>query len=107
MRLPTSHCRATSSPGPRTGRRQSPAFHGGRLLALTQSFMRVLSVSSPEVRSEEHTSELQSLMRISYAVCCLKKKTTKILQKSQYKYNHSCVMINDYTHYTSKPKHEN
>src|SRR3546814_5121751 len=25
-------------------------------------------------RSEEHTSELQSLMRISYAVCCLKKK---------------------------------
>src|SRR3546814_9760575 len=30
-----------------------------------------------ERRSEEHTSELQSLMRISYAVFCLKKKTTK------------------------------
>src|SRR3546814_7047359 len=29
-------------------------------------------------RSEEHTSELQSLMRISYAVFCLKKKTKKI-----------------------------
>src|SRR3546814_9295636 len=29
------------------------------------------------VRSEEHTSELQSLMRISYAVFCLKKKTRK------------------------------
>src|SRR3546814_3832818 len=29
------------------------------------------------VRSEEHTSELQSLMRISYAVFCLKHKTTK------------------------------
>src|SRR3546814_3850220 len=29
-----------------------------------------------QVRSEEHTSELQSLMRISYAVFCLKKKTT-------------------------------
>src|SRR3546814_10826753 len=28
----------------------------------------------PETRSEEHTSELQSLMRISYAVFCLKKK---------------------------------
>src|SRR3546814_6594527 len=28
-------------------------------------------------RSEEHTSELQSLMRISYAVFCLKKKTTE------------------------------
>src|SRR3546814_4964667 len=31
-------------------------------------------------RSEEHTSELQSLMRISYAVFCLKKKTTYIIQ---------------------------
>src|SRR3546814_1032458 len=30
------------------------------------------------VRSEEHTSELQSLMRISYAVFCLKKKNKKI-----------------------------
>src|SRR3546814_1265744 len=30
-----------------------------------------------ESRSEEHTSELQSLMRISYAVFCLKKKKTK------------------------------
>src|SRR3546814_6575608 len=30
-----------------------------------------------EFRSEEHTSELQSLMRISYAVFCLKKKKTK------------------------------
>src|SRR3546814_7864426 len=32
-----------------------------------------------QVRSEEHTSELQSLMRISYAVFCLKKKTTKYI----------------------------
>src|SRR3546814_4847923 len=31
------------------------------------------------VRSEEHTSELQSLMRISYAVFCLKKKTYTII----------------------------
>src|SRR3546814_3184864 len=30
-----------------------------------------------DMRSEEHTSELQSLMRISYAVFCLKKKTYK------------------------------
>src|SRR3546814_7872430 len=30
----------------------------------------------PDYRSEEHTSELQSLMRISYAVFCLKKKNT-------------------------------
>src|SRR3546814_3827597 len=32
---------------------------------------------APSPRSEEHTSELQSLMRISYAVFCLKKKKTK------------------------------
>src|SRR3546814_9319093 len=32
-------------------------------------------------RSEEHTSELQSLMRISYAVFCLKKKTNKKTHK--------------------------
>src|SRR3546814_5747877 len=31
---------------------------------------------APGARSEEHTSELQSLMRISYAVFCLKKKNT-------------------------------
>src|SRR3546814_9189137 len=42
----------------------------GRLLGLTQ--MGELK------RSEEHTSELQSLMRISYAVFCLKKKTINI-----------------------------
>src|SRR3546814_8315574 len=34
------------------------------------------STDSGEDRSEEHTSELQSLMRISYAVFCLKKTTT-------------------------------
>src|SRR3546814_7915219 len=35
-------------------------------------------------RSEEHTSELQSLMRISYAVFCLKKKNADIKQSSQH-----------------------
>src|SRR3546814_2784211 len=35
----------------------------------------VSQFSDNEYRSEEHTSELQSLMRISYAVFCLKKKT--------------------------------
>src|SRR3546814_5266573 len=38
-------------------------------------------------RSEEHTSELQSLMRISYAVFCLKKKKTNT--KKQNKTKHS------------------
>src|SRR3546814_3473823 len=39
--------------------------------------------SSDGVRSEEHTSELQSLMRISYAVFCLKKKKN-IQQHTRY-----------------------
>src|SRR3546814_3571810 len=49
---------------------------------LDEADVRAL-VSSPDVqtgavwRSEEHTSELQSLMRISYAVFCLKKKNKK------------------------------
>src|SRR3546814_1204183 len=34
-------------------------------------------VGQPAQRSEEHTSELQSLMRISYTVFCLKKKNTQ------------------------------
>src|SRR3546814_4918055 len=34
-----------------------------------------------DLRSEEHTSELQSLMRISYAVFCLKKKKTTLAQR--------------------------
>src|SRR3546814_1226231 len=42
------------------------------------NFMRVNEPDDVLQRSEEHTSELQSLMRISYAVFCLKKKTTKI-----------------------------
>src|SRR3546814_1849941 len=37
---------------------------------------------TPHGRSEEHTSELQSLMRISYAVFCLKKKTYIYLKHS-------------------------
>src|SRR3546814_8203783 len=43
-----------------------------------------------ESRSEEHTSELQSLMRISYAVFCLKKKTNiKISKKTQQNTNNN------------------
>src|SRR3546814_3236471 len=44
------------------------------------------------LRSEEHTSELQSLMRISYAVFCLKKKTSRTTnnrnQSSLYSHSH-------------------
>src|SRR3546814_1649036 len=49
------------------------------------------SKSTAVARSEEHTSELQSLMRISYAVFCLKKniKRTNTLQNSHHKYHNN------------------
>src|SRR3546814_7386974 len=60
---------------PRRNRRQwrgRPRFHQAR-----HGVRRRAGRASRNIRSEEHTSELQSLMRISYAVFCLKKKTTK------------------------------
>src|SRR3546814_9281880 len=47
---------------------------GGRL-ARVDRWAAVAREATGRVRSEEHTSELQSLMRRSYAVFCLKKKT--------------------------------
>src|SRR3546814_4927099 len=47
--------------------------HGKRYLSV-DSHIRMMAAAQPLIRSEEHTSELQSLMRISYAVFCLKKK---------------------------------
>src|SRR3546814_8652130 len=44
---------------------------------------------SEMARSEEHTSELQSLMRISYAVFCLKKKTNTHTPKTELKPPHN------------------
>src|SRR3546814_6342329 len=44
----------------------------------------VSTAATASIRSEEHTSELQSLMRISYAVFCLKKKIQKKMY-TQYK----------------------
>src|SRR3546814_8985759 len=40
----------------------------------THGIAKALALGADAIRSEEHTSELQSLMRISYAVFCLKKK---------------------------------
>src|SRR3546814_10885055 len=53
------------------------AQNGDGTLALTLNGSAVSSPSGGTLRSEEHTSELQSLMRISYAVFCLKKKKKK------------------------------
>src|SRR3546814_1752248 len=58
----------------------SPAFAVKSITAYrsTKSFFK-----RDDDRSEEHTSELQSLMRISYAVFCLKKKTKKKQNKQK------------------------
>src|SRR3546814_7696007 len=53
----------------------------------------VCRAASPNARSEEHTSELQSLMRISYAVFCLKKKET-----NTHNYNNDNVTNNTVKH---------
>src|SRR3546814_6270713 len=47
------------------------------------TFWRAANLREGATRSEEHTSELQSLMRISYAVFCLKKKTKTHTQQTQ------------------------
>src|SRR3546814_3344715 len=54
----------------------------GRYLASWNAYPQPGMEEGPAViRSEEHTSELQSLMRISYAVFCLKKQTTQQQKK--------------------------
>src|SRR3546814_4429807 len=54
---------------------QLDALFGELVADLAPVFGHHLARHDAMVRSEEHTSELQSLMRISYAVFCLKKKT--------------------------------
>src|SRR3546814_10525648 len=53
------------------------ARHAVRLLdpVTAKLAAHMIEKTPPDLRSEEHTSELQSLMRISYAVFCLKKTT--------------------------------
>src|SRR3546814_4593414 len=46
-----------------------------RLTRKVEAVARDYRLEGGDARSEEHTSELPSLMRISYAVCCLKKNT--------------------------------
>src|SRR3546814_4219110 len=66
------------------GDRDRPQFNAQRMAIICEYMQLVadewVKTHAPdrrdEFRSEEHTSELQSLMRISYAVFCLKKKTT-------------------------------
>src|SRR3546814_3890782 len=77
----TRHARRAAGVQPDLSRdRRIPARSGGRPMSPrnTRPVEQVLSDEEKlELRSEEHTSELQSLMRISYAVFCLKKKKNK------------------------------
>src|SRR3546814_10287012 len=57
----------------------------GRPILTLPRFGVVELHKNTSLRSEEHTSELQSLMRISYAVFCLKKKTHKQIQTQNIK----------------------
>src|SRR3546814_637216 len=59
----------------RKARQELEALRPGGAKDLREAFGKSYKLASE--RSEEHTSELQSLMRISYAVFCLKKKKTK------------------------------
>src|SRR3546814_8371233 len=58
-------------------RHHIPVVRPGRPDSWRRHADRGRSPEARSTRSEEHTSELQSLMRISYAVFCLKKKTHK------------------------------
>src|SRR3546814_9743959 len=57
--------------------REYPARHPSIRLCF-EAIAEAAAIASEQDRSEEHTSELQSLMRISYAVFCLKKKKNNI-----------------------------
>src|SRR3546814_8845259 len=62
-------------------------FDPGFRISLHQKDLNLALQGAKELnRSEEHTSELQSLMRISYAVFCLKKKKKQKIKKT---YNHN------------------
>src|SRR3546814_7635640 len=57
-------------------------YEPGKDAEVTVELEVLPEIPAPQIeRSEEHTSELQSLMRISYAVFCLKKKNKKTKQR--------------------------
>src|SRR3546814_8227385 len=67
--------RLNGEQGSALGLKRQPYSFAGFYERRRRRKLRLLILPSRTSRSEEHTSELQSLMRISYAVFCLKKKT--------------------------------
>src|SRR3546814_6177282 len=85
LRAPEGHVQGSGFPRSPAGRgnlRQGPEADARRQLERRghhlQAAGRAVPLRPVHRRSEAHTSELQSLMRISYAVFCLKKKNTQI-----------------------------
>src|SRR3546814_9135565 len=72
-------CRTCHYPEKAYGNHNGPNLYGvfGRKAGTREGYERYSETMKNAGRSEEHTSELQSLMRISYAVFCLKKKKHK------------------------------
>src|SRR3546814_8981483 len=64
-------------------RRYSPPYCAIHAIHVASSLGLAAIPGIPTARSEEHTSELQSLMRISYAVFCLKKKNQTTIETLQ------------------------
>src|SRR3546814_3882438 len=82
-------CLAPTICSPKTSERHNSLHakgsHGLFCHCDIEKFVKIVNILDPSrslARSEEHTSELQSLMRISYAVFCLKKKNTTIAYTS-------------------------
>src|SRR3546814_5092118 len=74
---------SSAGAGPRLGFVLLLVFLGMTYLVARLGFVfPAIAVEERYSRSEEHTSELQSLMRISYAVFCLKKKTLTTINLS-------------------------
>src|SRR3546814_5354575 len=70
---------ADELPAEHVERRIADAVNGGEFAMDAAAGTPIAdTIRAIGTRSEEHTSELQSLMRISYAVLCFKKKTTHI-----------------------------
>src|SRR3546814_1050637 len=82
------HCPPTRRAAPHPSRRRRPNRHRAH---------RTRRHHRRQFRSEEHTSELQSLMRISYAVFCLKKKKKKIKRKYTSPTNNNSTVITIHT----------